>query len=52
MIPTTLGEIAATVSGQLAGGAEPDRLVTGPVEVDSRVPAPRGLFVAPEARKI
>jgi hypothetical protein len=29
-------EIAAVVSGRLADGAEADRLVTGPVEVDSR----------------
>ncbi|HKA68790.1 MAG TPA: UDP-N-acetylmuramoyl-tripeptide--D-alanyl-D-alanine ligase [Actinomycetes bacterium] len=52
MIPTTLGEIAATVSGRLADGAEPDRLVTGPVEVDSRLPMPGGLFVAVPGERV
>jgi UDP-N-acetylmuramoyl-tripeptide--D-alanyl-D-alanine ligase len=52
MIPTTLGEIAAVVSGRLADGAEPARLVTGPVEVDSRVPAPGGLFVAVPGERV
>ena len=52
MIPTTLGEIAATVSGRLADGAEPDRLVTGPVQVDSRAPAPDGLFVAVPGERV
>ena len=52
MIPITLGEIAAMVSGRLADGAEPDRLVTGPVEVDSRVPAPDGLFVAVPGERV
>ena len=46
MIPTSLGEITTAVSGRLDGGAAPDRLVTGPVGVDSRVPMPGGLFVA------
>lgn len=52
MIPTTLGEIAAAVAGRLADGAAPDRLVTGPVEVDSRVPAPGGLFVAVSGERV
>ena len=45
MIPFTLAEVAAVVGGRLAG-ADPDALVTGPVEFDSRRVAPGGLFVA------
>jgi UDP-N-acetylmuramoyl-tripeptide--D-alanyl-D-alanine ligase len=52
VIPITLGDIAALVSGRMADGAEPDRLVTGPVEVDSRVPAPDGLFVAVRGERV
>ena len=44
MIPLTLAEIAAAVGGELA--ADPDIVVTGPVEFDSRKIAKGGLFVA------
>ncbi|ROT31219.1 UDP-N-acetylmuramoyl-tripeptide--D-alanyl-D-alanine ligase [Micromonospora sp. HM5-17] len=45
MIPMTLAEIAAAVGGRLAAD-DPDLTVTGPVEFDSRVIRPGGLFVA------
>jgi UDP-N-acetylmuramoyl-tripeptide--D-alanyl-D-alanine ligase len=45
MIPLTLGEVAAAVDARLAG-ADPQALVTGAVEFDSRTVAPGGLFLA------
>ncbi|MFF2144194.1 UDP-N-acetylmuramoyl-tripeptide--D-alanyl-D-alanine ligase [Kitasatospora sp. NPDC048296] len=45
MIALTLAEVAAAVGGTL-DGADPDVLVTGPVEVDSRKVCPGGLFAA------
>ncbi|MFJ8474828.1 UDP-N-acetylmuramoyl-tripeptide--D-alanyl-D-alanine ligase [Kitasatospora sp. NPDC094011] len=45
MIALTLAEVAAAVGGTL-DGADPDTLVTGPVEVDSRKVSPGGLFAA------
>ncbi|WP_327676365.1 UDP-N-acetylmuramoyl-tripeptide--D-alanyl-D-alanine ligase [Kitasatospora sp. NBC_00458] len=45
MIALTLAEVAAAVGGTLAG-ADPDVLVTAPVEVDSRKVLPGGLFAA------
>ncbi|MFE2106975.1 UDP-N-acetylmuramoyl-tripeptide--D-alanyl-D-alanine ligase [Kitasatospora sp. NPDC059463] len=45
MIALTLAEVAAAVGGTLAG-ADPDALVTAPVEVDSRKVRPGGLFAA------
>ncbi|MET8698879.1 UDP-N-acetylmuramoyl-tripeptide--D-alanyl-D-alanine ligase [Kitasatospora sp. NPDC004723] len=45
MIALTLAEVAAAVGGTLAG-ADPDALVTAPVEVDSRRVRPGGLFAA------
>ncbi|MEE1825966.1 UDP-N-acetylmuramoyl-tripeptide--D-alanyl-D-alanine ligase [Streptomyces sp. BE20] len=45
MIALTLAEVAAAVGGTLAD-ADPDALVTGPVEVDSRKVVPGGLFAA------
>lgn len=45
MIALTLAEVAAAVGGRLAG-ADPQAVVTGPVEFDSRKVAPGGLFVA------
>ncbi|MER6301189.1 UDP-N-acetylmuramoyl-tripeptide--D-alanyl-D-alanine ligase [Kitasatospora sp. NPDC001539] len=45
MIALTLAEVAAAVGGTL-DGADPDVLVTGPVEVDSRKVSPGGLFAA------
>ncbi|HET6533724.1 MAG TPA: UDP-N-acetylmuramoyl-tripeptide--D-alanyl-D-alanine ligase [Actinoplanes sp.] len=45
MIPLTLAEIAAITGGHLAGG-EPDAVVSGPVEYDSRLVTSAGMFVA------
>ncbi|MFI9326331.1 UDP-N-acetylmuramoyl-tripeptide--D-alanyl-D-alanine ligase [Kitasatospora sp. NPDC052868] len=45
MIALTLAEVAAAVGGTL-DGADPDTVVTGPVEVDSRKVRPGGLFAA------
>ena len=45
MIGLTLAEVAEAVSGHLVA-ADPATVVTGPVEYDSRLVAPGGLFVA------
>jgi len=45
MIAMTLAEVAAAVDGTLAGG-DPDTVVTGSVEFDSRKVGKGGLFVA------
>jgi UDP-N-acetylmuramoyl-tripeptide--D-alanyl-D-alanine ligase len=45
MIPMPLEDIAAVVSGRLRS-ADPATVVSGPVEYDSRVVRPGGLFVA------
>jgi UDP-N-acetylmuramoyl-tripeptide--D-alanyl-D-alanine ligase len=45
MIELTLAEVADAVSGRLVA-ADPDARVTGPVEYDSRLVSPGGLFVA------
>jgi len=45
VIALTLAEVAAAVGGTL-DGADPEALVTGPVEHDSRKPVSGGLFVA------
>ena len=45
MIPLTLGELADLVDGRVMD-AEPGLVVTGPAFLDSRDPAPGGLFVA------
>lgn len=51
MIELTIGEIAAVTGGQLINGADPDAVVTGPVEFDSRAIAPGSIFMAlPGAR--
>ena len=46
MIALTLGEIAGIVDGELAAGADPALVVDGPAFLDSRKPAPGGLFAA------
>ncbi|HST66422.1 MAG TPA: UDP-N-acetylmuramoyl-tripeptide--D-alanyl-D-alanine ligase [Mycobacteriales bacterium] len=46
MIPLTLAEIAAAVSGDLHDVPDPGIRVTGDVELDSRRIGPGGLFVA------
>ncbi|EST34326.1 UDP-N-acetylmuramoyl-tripeptide--D-alanyl-D-alanine ligase [Streptomycetaceae bacterium MP113-05] len=46
MIPLSLAEIAAVVSGQQSDIPDPDARVTGPVVIDSRAVEPGALFVA------
>lgn len=51
MIPMTLARIAEITGGRLSPEADPDALVTGFVEFDSRKIGPGGLFIAfPGAR--
>jgi UDP-N-acetylmuramoyl-tripeptide--D-alanyl-D-alanine ligase len=45
VIPMTLGEVATAVAG-VVRDADPSTLVTGPVEYDSRLVTPGGLFLA------
>jgi UDP-N-acetylmuramoyl-tripeptide--D-alanyl-D-alanine ligase len=51
MIPMTLARIAEVVGGRLVGG-DPEALVTGTVEYDSRKVGPGGLFVAFVGEKV
>jgi UDP-N-acetylmuramoyl-tripeptide--D-alanyl-D-alanine ligase len=51
VIALSLGEVAAAVSGRLAG-ADPAAVVTGSVEFDSRKVTPGGLFVAFPGEKV
>jgi UDP-N-acetylmuramoyl-tripeptide--D-alanyl-D-alanine ligase len=51
MIPLSLAEVADAVGGYLVGG-DPTVRVTGPVEYDSRLVAPGGLFVAFAGEKV
>ncbi len=46
MIPLSLAEIAAVVTGQQCDIPDPDVRVTGPVVIDSRAVEPGGLFAA------
>ncbi len=46
MIALRLAEVAEAVGGQLVGGADPDAVVSGAVEYDSRQVGAGGLFVA------
>jgi len=52
VIPTSLADVAAAVGGRLAGGADPAAAVTGPVEFDSRLVTPGGLFVAIPGQRV
>jgi UDP-N-acetylmuramoyl-tripeptide--D-alanyl-D-alanine ligase len=45
VIGMSVADIAAAVGGDVVGG-DPTIIVTGPVEYDSRLIAPGGLFVA------
>ncbi|HEU4346931.1 MAG TPA: UDP-N-acetylmuramoyl-tripeptide--D-alanyl-D-alanine ligase [Actinoplanes sp.] len=51
MIRMTLGEIAAITGGRLVN-ADPATVVSGPVEYDSRLVEPDGLFVAFAGEKV
>ncbi|WP_333619866.1 UDP-N-acetylmuramoyl-tripeptide--D-alanyl-D-alanine ligase [Dietzia sp.] len=46
MIKMTLREAAQIVGGTLTAAADPDAVISGPVEFDSRKVAPGGLFLA------
>jgi UDP-N-acetylmuramoyl-tripeptide--D-alanyl-D-alanine ligase len=46
MIPLDLAGVCRAVDGELAGGADPTAVVSGPVTVDSRSCTPGALFVA------
>jgi len=46
MIEMTLAEVARITGGRLDAGADPGAVVTGPVEFDSRLVTPGGLFLA------
>ncbi|WP_297005825.1 UDP-N-acetylmuramoyl-tripeptide--D-alanyl-D-alanine ligase [uncultured Corynebacterium sp.] len=51
MIELTAGEIAGVTGGTLVDGADPDTVVTGPVEFDSRRVTPGSIYMAlPGAR--
>ncbi|MDJ0383160.1 UDP-N-acetylmuramoyl-tripeptide--D-alanyl-D-alanine ligase [Streptomyces sp. G-G2] len=44
MIPLSLASAALATEGRLSGGADPDRLITGPLVFDSRDITPGSLF--------
>lgn len=46
MIPMSLAQIASAVDGKLSENADPEAVVTGGVEYDSRKAGPGGLFLA------
>lgn len=46
MVPLTLGEVASITGGRLIDGADPDAVVEGSVQFDSRKVVPGGLFLA------
>ena len=52
MIPMSLAEIAAAVEGRLSETADPEALVTGGIEHDSRKAGPGGLFLALPGEKV
>ena len=52
MIPLTLAEIAEATGGRLVAVADPTVVVDGPVEVDSRLAGPGGLFVAVPGERV
>ncbi|AXK32644.1 UDP-N-acetylmuramoyl-tripeptide--D-alanyl-D-alanine ligase [Streptomyces armeniacus] len=52
MIPLSLTEIAAVVSGQQCDIPDPDAEVTGPVVIDSRKVVPGGLFAAFDGARV
>ncbi|RLL66391.1 UDP-N-acetylmuramoyl-tripeptide--D-alanyl-D-alanine ligase [Streptomyces sp. Z26] len=52
MIPLTLTEIAAAVSGRQRDIPDPDAEVTGPVVIDSRQVTPGGLFAAFDGERV
>lgn len=52
MIPMSLAEVAAAVEGRLSDTADPEAIVTGGIEHDSRKIGPGGLFLALPGAKV
>lgn len=52
MIPMSLAQVAAAVDGKLSETADPEAVVTGGVEYDSRKAGPGGLFLAIPGDKV
>ena len=52
MIPMSLAQVAAVVGGKLSETADPEAVVTGGVEYDSRKAGPGGLFLAIPGDKV
>lgn len=52
MIPMSLAQVAAVMDGKLSESADPDAVVTGGVEYDSRKAGPGGLFLAIPGDKV
>jgi UDP-N-acetylmuramoyl-tripeptide--D-alanyl-D-alanine ligase len=52
VIPMSLASVAAVVDGKLSESADPEAVVTGGVEFDSRKAGPGGLFLAIPGAKV
>jgi UDP-N-acetylmuramoyl-tripeptide--D-alanyl-D-alanine ligase len=52
VIPMSLAQVAAVMDGKLSESADPDAVVTGGVEYDSRKAGPGGLFLAIPGDKV
>lgn len=52
MIPMSLAQVAAVMDGKLSETADPEAVVTGGVEFDSRKAGPGGLFLAIPGGKV
>ncbi|WP_374209646.1 UDP-N-acetylmuramoyl-tripeptide--D-alanyl-D-alanine ligase [Glycomyces sp. TRM65418] len=52
MIPMSLASVAAVIDGELSERADPEAVVTGGVEFDSRKAGPGGLFLAIPGEKV
>ncbi|NUQ87381.1 MAG: UDP-N-acetylmuramoyl-tripeptide--D-alanyl-D-alanine ligase [Glycomyces artemisiae] len=52
MIPMSLAQVAAVTGGKLSETADPEAVVTGGVEFDSRKAGPGGLFLAIPGAKV
>ncbi|WP_408612556.1 UDP-N-acetylmuramoyl-tripeptide--D-alanyl-D-alanine ligase [Glycomyces luteolus] len=52
MIPMSLAQVAAVMDGKLSETADPEAVVTGGVEFDSRKAGPGGLFLAIPGDKV
>lgn len=52
MIPMSLAQVAAVMDGELSETADPEAVVTGGIEYDSRKAGPGGLFLAIPGDKV